>query len=118
MFQFPLEPIVGHPWSILVVGQSFDVVFPSQDILFIESFAGNAQATESVRCRFPDEIAAAMDIKYSAKLDINSNSGMANFVKTLFNQLSVLKQQFVYLRGHRHYSLGNANVEMICCDDH
>lgn len=49
-----------------------------QELFFIESFAGNAEATRSVQSTFPQRMAVALDLKYSETLDINSNSGMGS----------------------------------------
>lgn len=49
-----------------------------QDLLFIESFAGNAEATRSVQRVFPTRTTVALDIKYSEAMDLGSDSGMGN----------------------------------------
>ena len=43
---------------------------------FIESFAGSAVATSSMKRMFPGNRTVAMDIQYTASMNINENSGM------------------------------------------
>jgi hypothetical protein len=50
-----------------------------EPLFFLESFAGQAQATRSVQSSFPGKVTAAIDVKFSEKLDINTNSGMGTF---------------------------------------
>ena len=57
------------------------VVFPLQDLCFIESFAGNAEATKAVRAQFPSHAAASIDVKFSEYLDINTNGGFGILVQ-------------------------------------
>ena len=47
-----------------------------EPLFFLESFAGQAQATRSVQSTFPGKVTAAIDVKFSEKLDINTNGGM------------------------------------------
>ena len=49
-----------------------------QDLFFIESFAGTAQATRSVQSMYPEHTTAALDIKFSDTMDLTSESGMGN----------------------------------------
>ena len=42
---------------------------------FIESFAGNAEASKQVRAMYPGEQAVTMDILQSAALDVTKNGG-------------------------------------------
>ena len=51
-----------------------------QDIFFLESFAGNAEASRVVQSQYPDRVVTAMDIKYTENFDLNSNSGMGFLV--------------------------------------
>ena len=44
---------------------------------FIESFAGSAVATNSVKSAFPGKQAVPLDILYSSSFDLNKSSGMA-----------------------------------------
>lgn len=55
-----------------------DETMPQDPLYFIESFAGEAQASRCVQSAFPEKVTAALDVKFSETLDININSGMAS----------------------------------------
>lgn len=49
-----------------------------QGILFIEAFAGNAEATRAVQSSYPSSTTVAFDIKYTDAMDLASEGGMGN----------------------------------------
>ena len=53
--------------------------FPcNQDYLFVESFAGTAEATRQVQSSFPSRTTVALDIKFTPTMDLGTESGMGN----------------------------------------
>lgn len=45
-------------------------------LYFIESFAGQAEASKAVQSAFPTRATAALDVKFTRTMDINTSSGM------------------------------------------
>lgn len=64
-FCYQLISFVGNTWS-------------KQGILFIEAFAGNAEATRAVQSSYPSSSTVAFDIKYTEAMDLASEGGMGN----------------------------------------
>ncbi|CAK8988137.1 unnamed protein product [Durusdinium trenchii] len=73
LYKLKAPKVLAFACLLLLWNTSID---HSQELFFIESFAGNAEATRSVQSTFPQRMAVALDLKYSETLDINSNSGM------------------------------------------
>lgn len=62
-------------WCIKNVFDGFPC---NQEYLFVESFAGTAEATRQVQSSFPSRTTVALDIKFSPTMDLGTDSGMGN----------------------------------------
>ena len=56
----------------------FDDSLWNQDYLFVESFAGTAEATRQVQSSFPSRTTVALDIKFTPTMELGTDSGMGN----------------------------------------
>lgn len=63
-------------------------------MLFIESFAGTAAATQAVQAAYPTHASVALDVKYTSKMDLGTNSGMGRLVSEF---TSILRTVFFFV---------------------